>query len=510
MRISDLYPVTTDLFLSVSLRFVEHRPHHVQRLRLQMQNIVHSIQSSFVSCACGSTAKDCALRLMENFVDGEFPLRVPPPVSSSQHYSRGKSAPRSPVARRSTVSPEMDLTTESPLNKHPASLSALKVQQRNSRAARRAEGGGVDLGPLIGAQRGIRTRVIGGEASGGMRGVEMVDEQGRVVDDGFGAEDRRTPGIGNGKGKEKEKESAPEVRIQQPTPRKLDRKAKSRATFMDLLQPSPNDDTERALTPSKRPRVNGLSTHEGVAVAEDKMPPKMRKKWIRQSSDNLKGAMARENEARALSPLNMLTGDVGEDRSRSATPREGRRTSVGSTAGGVGLGLRFDKGFAGEDQDRMDVDQGAFLSTSFLICAYLTSHQRRRGAYAPAARSSFRIARASEKIAASADRHADDVLTHSGVLKLCLGIGLRNGDEHEQQRVGTAADETVDEPAVVRLQLAEREVGVADPGFEASAAGHGTARPCARTPSGAPIVCEDVHTLVTVADSAAVAVCAAT
>lgn len=396
-----------------------------------MQNIVHSIQSSFVSCACGSTAKDCALRLMENFVDGEFPLRVPPPLSSSQHYSRGKSAPRSPVARRSTMSPENDLTAESPLNKHPASLSALKVQQRNSRA-RRAEGGGVDLGPLIGAQRGIRTRVIGGEASGGMRGVEMVDEQGRVVDDGFGAEDRRTPGIGNGKGKEKEKEPAPEVRIQQPTPRKLDRKAKSRATFMDLLQPSPNDDTERALTPSKRPRVNGLSAHEGVAVAEDKMPPKMRKKWIRQSSDNLKGAMARENEARALSPLNMLTGDVGEDRSRSATPREGRRTSVGSTPGGVGLGLRFDKGFAGEDQDRMDVDQGAFLSASFLISAYLTSHQRRRGAYAPAARSSFRIARASEKIAASADRYADDVLAHTGVIELCLGIGLRNRDEHEQ------------------------------------------------------------------------------
>lgn len=474
-----------------------------------MQNIVHSIQSSFVSCACGSTAKDCALRLMENFVDGEFPLRVPPPVSSSQHYSRGKSAPRSPVARRSTMSPENDLTAESPLNKHPASLSALKVQQRTSRA-RRAEGGGVDLGPLIGAQRGIRTRVIGGEASGGMRGVEMVDEQGRVVDDGFGAEDRRTPGIGNGKGKEKEKEPAPEVRIQQPTPRKLDRKAKSRATFMDLLQPSPNDDTERALTPSKRPRVNGLSTHEGVAVAEDKMPPKMRKKWIRQSSDNLKGAMARENEARALSPLNMLTGDAGDDRSRSATPREGRRTSVGSTAGGVGLGLRFDKGFAGEDQDRMDVDQGAFLPTSFLICAYLTSHQRRRGAYAPATRSSFRIARASEKIAASADRHADDVLAHTGVIELCLGIGLRNGDEHEQQRVGAAADETVDEPAVVRFQLAEREVGVADPGFEASAAGHGAARPCARTSSGASIVCEDAHTPVTVADSAAVAVCAAT
>lgn len=474
-----------------------------------MQNIVHSIQSSFVSCACGSTAKDCALRLMENFVDGEFPLRVPPPLSSTQHYSRGKSAPRSPVARRSTMSPENDLTAESPLNKHPASLSALKVQQRNSRA-RRAEGGGVDLGPLIGAQRGIRTRVIGGEASGGMRGVEMVDEQGRVVDDGFGAEDRRTPGIGKGKGKEKEKEPAPEVRIQQPTPRKLDRKAKSRATFMDLLQPSPNDDTERALTPSKRPRVNGLSTHEGVAVAEDKMPPKMRKKWIRQSSDSLKGAMARENEARALSPLNMLTGDAGEDRSRSATPREGRRTSVGTTAGGVGLGLRFDKGFAGEDQDRMDVDQGAFLSTSFLICTYLTSHQRRRGAYAPTARSSFRIARASEKIAASADRHADDVLTHTSVIELCLGIGLRNGDEHEQQRVGAAADEAVNEPAVVRLQLAEREIGVANPGLEASAAGRGTARPCARTSSDAQIVFENAYTPVTVADSPAVAVCAGT
>ena len=33
-------------------------PHHVERLRLQMQNIVHSIQSSFMTCACGSAVKD--------------------------------------------------------------------------------------------------------------------------------------------------------------------------------------------------------------------------------------------------------------------------------------------------------------------------------------------------------------------------------------------------------------------------------------------------------------------
>ncbi len=77
-----------------------------------MQNIVHSLQSSFVACACGKNATDCAVRWMERFIDGD--------ASAS-----GKS----------------------------------------------------DLGPLIGAKRGVKTRVRGGVAMGGIRGVELVEEE---------------------------------------------------------------------------------------------------------------------------------------------------------------------------------------------------------------------------------------------------------------------------------------------------------------------------------------------
>ena len=81
-------------------------------------------------------------------------------------------------------------------------------------------------------------------------------------------------------------------------------------------------------------------------VEEDKLPPRLRKGWIRKSSEQLKGMLARENAARALSPFHM------NERSRTATPtptQQGRRPS------GVGLGLKL--GFDGE---RMDVDHGEF------------------------------------------------------------------------------------------------------------------------------------------------------
>ncbi|KLO06109.1 hypothetical protein SCHPADRAFT_910550 [Schizopora paradoxa] len=96
-------------------------PHHLERLRLQMQNIVHSLQSSFVACACGKNAKDCAVRWMERFVDGGAESVRGGPEASS------------------------------------------------------------DLGPLIGQKRGVRTRVRGGLATGGMNGVVLINEDGEEI-----------------------------------------------------------------------------------------------------------------------------------------------------------------------------------------------------------------------------------------------------------------------------------------------------------------------------------------
>jgi len=76
-----------------------------------MSCMLHTLSSTFTTCACGSRSKDCVLRLMEAFVDCELPPKPP--------------------------------------NTH------------------------IDLGPLIGHRRGFRTREKV-PFSGGLTGVEMV------------------------------------------------------------------------------------------------------------------------------------------------------------------------------------------------------------------------------------------------------------------------------------------------------------------------------------------------
>lgn len=85
-------------------------PAQREHLRYQMVSILHTLSSTFTTCACGAMAKDCALSQMAAFVDGELP----------QDSGR-----------------------------------------RN-----------VNLGPLVGATRGFKTRERV-PMSGGMSGVEM-------------------------------------------------------------------------------------------------------------------------------------------------------------------------------------------------------------------------------------------------------------------------------------------------------------------------------------------------
>ena len=73
--------------------------------------MLHTLSSTFATCACGSKSRDCVLRLMEAFVDCELPPKPP--------------------------------------NSH------------------------IDLGPLVGHRRGFRTREKV-PLSGGLTGVEMV------------------------------------------------------------------------------------------------------------------------------------------------------------------------------------------------------------------------------------------------------------------------------------------------------------------------------------------------
>jgi len=95
-------------------------PAHFSHLRSQMNNILHVLTSTFTTCACGSSARGCALAQMEHFVNDDRPNPSHQPGHSD------------------------------------------------------VEGGHVDLGPLIGRERGFRTRPRM-KGSGGMGGVEMSD-----------------------------------------------------------------------------------------------------------------------------------------------------------------------------------------------------------------------------------------------------------------------------------------------------------------------------------------------
>ncbi|PPQ71925.1 hypothetical protein CVT26_007185 [Gymnopilus dilepis] len=59
-------------------------PHELAHLRLQISNILHALSSTFTTCACGGRARDCVLTQMAAFVDG------PLGSSSSSGYSNSQ------------------------------------------------------------------------------------------------------------------------------------------------------------------------------------------------------------------------------------------------------------------------------------------------------------------------------------------------------------------------------------------------------------------------------------
>lgn len=102
-----------------------------------MTLMLHALSSTFTTCACGAKARDCALARMAEFVDNQTPL-TPSPSPPSQ-FTKEKNAARS------------SKTADDGASATP-----------------------VDLGPLVGIERGFRTRERI-PSSGGMGGVEMVE-----------------------------------------------------------------------------------------------------------------------------------------------------------------------------------------------------------------------------------------------------------------------------------------------------------------------------------------------
>jgi uncharacterized protein len=223
-----------------------YRAHHLHYIRNQMASMLHALSSTFTTCACGSKAKDCALNLMAEFVDGRLP------------------------------------TSSAPLSQRPDALNG-----GDKRPPR------IDLGPLIGAQRGFRT-CEKSPLNGGMNGVEMISalsvKPAASLDASHPLSKGRRPSPAS-----HIKEKAPVVQATSVTP-------------------SPNDQCEgngtqegihTRVTPelrssSRGPELRDTAMYRSPSLSdsdpqphsedEEQMPPKMRKRWIHRSTDGLRSA----------------------------------------------------------------------------------------------------------------------------------------------------------------------------------------------------------------------------
>jgi hypothetical protein len=248
------YVVLLTLFRVPRLIISVCRTHHLSYIRNQMASMLHALSSTFTTCACGSKAKSCALNLLAEFVDGRLP------------------------------------TPTAPLSQRPNDPSG-----EDKRPHR------IDLGPLIGAQRGFHTREKS-PLNGGMNGVEMISYP--SVRLGATA-DASSPLLSNG---------------HQLLPNHFKCGiSEVQATFA-AASPSPaNDRSEKdhaqdvadtLITPDLSPSSRDHDLRDTVGIQmyrspspsasdsdpqpqsedEEQMPPKMRKRWIHRSTEGLSAA----------------------------------------------------------------------------------------------------------------------------------------------------------------------------------------------------------------------------
>ncbi|RDB18892.1 SET domain-containing protein 3 [Hypsizygus marmoreus] len=210
------------------------RPAKHAHLRAQMSNILHLLSSTFTTCACGAHARDCALAQMERFVDGNLDW------DRARGWARGRED--------------------------------------------EAEGEAVDLGPLLGRMRGFRTkeRVRG---SGGLTGVEMDVREERS----FGVDDGRDGDVVMGEGDEEETEDELELDAWRRDDHRATRPGKPKTKPISSRRHTNPHIQQRHTRTQLRP----LDPDPGPDVTpreemEEKMPPKMRKRWIQREKEVLR------------------------------------------------------------------------------------------------------------------------------------------------------------------------------------------------------------------------------
>ncbi|KAG1838583.1 hypothetical protein DFJ58DRAFT_733750 [Suillus subalutaceus] len=318
--------------------------YHLTHLRAQMTSILHALSSTFTTCACGARARDCVLNVMAQYVDGE--LDASSVTRASEQPMNGTGVGLNGVgagaingagttngtgigmtngngARQAGKADAGDGSSSDKENwghEYGRNGVGLGIQMNANPTSTNGNGGAnintnglngntpssstftrkIDLGPLIGAKRGFRTREKV-PFGGGVGGVEMVPSGSGVSfaagsTGGFGAELSGGFGAGSSGGLSS---AGPDVwpssfntpagfsnfgpsggpsnwrptisassasRILNST-RTSDRKGKGRAT--EETDVDTDVDVE-----------GDGPTPDSMDVNEEKIPPRMRKRWM--------------------------------------------------------------------------------------------------------------------------------------------------------------------------------------------------------------------------------------
>ncbi|KAF5310427.1 hypothetical protein D9611_012246 [Ephemerocybe angulata] len=225
-------------------------PQEIAHARRQVANILRTLGSTFMTCACGAKASDCAVSVMAAFVSGELPVLD----------ENGRS-------NDTTSDEDLDMTDDDVNGTVPISL------RRKPKV----------LG--VGTKRGFRTRERE-EGTAGWGGVEIVNGDGEEVVPVVKVTGPKEEGERRRSGRLKVNGSKHVSFLDESIPEPHHRSHTPPSEFRDLRPPDPPDNDSMDIDGQHSPEE---PEEEPAKVEEEYMPPKMRKRWMRGAFEALKG-----------------------------------------------------------------------------------------------------------------------------------------------------------------------------------------------------------------------------
>ncbi|KAG9308667.1 hypothetical protein JVU11DRAFT_11624 [Chiua virens] len=176
-------------------------PAHLHHLRAQFTSILHALSSTFTTCACGSSTRDCAVRVMERVVEGRSSEGESSDSANGEYEDAEEDVDvegNGYVDLRQSrnwglgmnVDMDIEMDTSIDVDRPPRRAKKRKIR-KSGKGEDKVQADGcrdasttvppvkqrtrkpIDLGPLVGIKRGFRTREKA-PMNGGWGGVEIV------------------------------------------------------------------------------------------------------------------------------------------------------------------------------------------------------------------------------------------------------------------------------------------------------------------------------------------------